>query len=136
MFTVEHHRGRLVETRLYSLQTVGEVEHFERRFRDLFTTLGPRKVVVCGDYRGVRAFVPEVAERFCALLVGANPNVERSGILLTHSQATAALQIEHTIRDVGNPARRTFRTPSELEAWLAEVLAPDEKKRMQEFLRG
>lgn len=135
MFTVEHLGGRLVATRLSSLGGVDEVQQFGARFRDVVGAL-TGQVVICGDYRGVRVFAPDVAERFSGMLTTANPRVERSAILLAPDAATAALQIERTVKQAANPERRTFRATAELEAWLGELLDAGEKKRLQEFLRG
>jgi hypothetical protein len=81
-------------------------------------------------------FAPDVAEKFCALLVAANPRVERSAILLDAEQAVAALQIERTVKQAGTSSRRAFRVVAELEAWLGEVLDADEKKRLHAFLHA
>jgi hypothetical protein len=136
MFSVEHRQGRLIETRLQSLANATEVAEFGARFRQVVGTLPPRPVIICGDYRGVRVFAPDVAERFSAMLVGANPRVERSGILLDADQAVAAMQIERTVKQAGNSSRRTFRAAAELVAWLGEVLDADEKKRLYAFLHA
>jgi hypothetical protein len=135
MFTVEHLEGRLVATRLSSLASVDEVQNLGARFREVVSAL-PGQVVICGDYRGIRVFAPDVAERFSGMLTVANPRVERSAILLAPDAATAALQIERTVKQAANPARRTFRATGELETWLGELLDANEKKRLHEFLSG
>jgi hypothetical protein len=137
MFSVEHRRGRLIETRVQALASVAEVQQFGMRFRQVVSGLTvPQQIVICGDYRAVRVFAPDVAERFAAMLVGANPRVERSGLLLDAEQAVAVLQLERTVRQAGNSSRRTFRAAAELETWLSEILDADEKKRLHEFLHA
>ena len=136
MYSVEQRQGRLVETRLDVLATVEEVRQFGARFGAVVAALPHKQVVICGDYRGVRVFAPDVAERFTAMLSTANPRVERSAILLAADHATAILQIERTVKQAANPGRRTFRVAAELEAWLGEVLDADEKKRLHQFLLG
>jgi hypothetical protein len=136
VFSVENQRGRLIETRVQSLTNVAEVDAFGARFRQVLIALPPRPVVICGDFRSVRVFAPDVAERFSAMLVAANPRVERSAILLDAGQAMAGLQLERTVKQAGHNARRTFRATPELIAWLSEVLDADEKKRLHEFLHA
>jgi hypothetical protein len=111
------------------------VQQFGARFREVVSAL-PGHVIICGDYRRVRVFAPDVAERFSGMLTAANPRVERSAILLTPDQATAGLQIERTVKQAANPGRRTFRVAEELQAWLGEILDADEKKRLHEFLHA
>lgn len=134
MFTVEHHVGRLIETRTSQLSSLGEVADFGARFREVATRLPTEQVVICGDYRGMRIFSPDVAERFVAMLTAANPRVERSAILCSPDHATALLQIERTVNQAANPSRRTFRDAGELAAWLGEVLTADERARVAAFL--
>jgi hypothetical protein len=136
MFSVEHRRGRLIETRVQALGSVAEVQQFGMRFRQVVGALSAPQVVICGDYRAMRVLAPDVAEQFCAMLVGANPRVERSGVLLDADQAVAALQLERTVKQAGSSSRRTFRAAAELEAWLGELLDADEKKRLHEFLHA
>ena len=134
MFTVEHRVGRLLETRTANLATLDEVAAFGARFREVASALTAPQVVICGDYRGMRIFSPDVAERFVVMLTAANPRVERSAILCSPDHATALLQIERTVRQAANPSRRTFRDAAELTAWLGEVLTPDERARVAAFL--
>lgn len=134
MFTVEHRVGRLLETRTAQLSSLGEVADFGARFREIAGKLGTQQVVICGDYRGMRIFSPDVAERFVAMLTAANPRVERSAILCSPDNATSLLQIERTVKQAANPSRRTFRDAGELTAWLGEVLTADERARVAAFL--
>lgn len=134
MFTVEHHVGRLIETRTSRLSSLGEVADFGARFRDIVATLPAEQVVICGDYRNMHIFSPDVAERFVAMLTAANPRVERSAILCSPDHATALLQIERTVKQAASSSRRTFRDAAELTAWLGDVLTNDERARVAAFL--
>ena len=134
MFTVEHHVGRLIETRTSHLSSLGEVADFGARFREIAARLPAEQVVICGDYRGMRIFSPDVAERFVAMLTAANPRVERSAILCSPDHATALLQIERTVKQAASSSRRTFRDAAELTAWLGDVLTDDERARVAAFL--
>ncbi|HEY2748491.1 MAG TPA: hypothetical protein VGL86_27905 [Polyangia bacterium] len=134
MFTVEHHAGRLIETRTSHLASLEEVAAFGARFREIAGKLPAAQVVICGDYRGMRILSPDVAERFVAMLTAANPRVERSAILCSPDHATSLLQIERTVKQAANPSRRTFRDAGDLAAWLGQLLTDDERARLAEFL--
>jgi len=134
MFSVENHSGRLIETRTSSLATLDEVSQFGARFREVAQANDDRRVVICGDYRGMRILAPEVAEKFVAMLMVNNPRIERSAVLCAADHPTSGLQLERTVRQAGNPSRRTFRDPAELTAWLGEVLTMEERTRLAMFL--
>jgi hypothetical protein len=135
MFTVEHHAGRLIETRTSSLATLDEVIAFGARFREVASKVAGQ-VVICGDYRGLRVLSPDVAEKFVAMLTAANPRVDRSAILCSADNATALLQIERTVKQAGLSSRRTFREAAVLTAWLREALSAAESARLSTFLRA
>jgi hypothetical protein len=134
MFSVNCHVGRLIETRLHALASLEEVAQLGERFRDVAARLPHAQLVICGDYRGLRVFAPEVAERFTTMLSRENARVERSAILCSPEHATSMLQIERTVKNAGSPSRRAFRVQPDLEAWLGEVLTDEEKARLSQFL--
>ncbi len=133
-FEVEHHTGRLVETRVSSLSSIEDVAAFGARFREIAGAIAAEHVIICGDYRRTHILAPAVAEKFVAMLTSSNPRVERSAILCSPDHATALLQIERTVKEASNTSRRSFRDPTELEAWLGEVLTPAERARVAAFL--
>jgi len=133
-FTVGCSVGRLVEARLFTLQTIEEVAVFQGAMRDTFRQAGPRSVI-CADWRAAGLLSPEVAEGLIGLLRVGNAFFERSAILLAKDQALFGMQVERVVREAKNPARRTFRDPLKMRTWLAEVLSADEVRRMNEFFR-
>src|SRR5579885_1245838 len=102
MFFVNHHVGRLIETRVKALASPEEVAQLGERFSDVASSMPQRQLVVCGDYRGLRVFSPEVAERFAEMLSRENARVERSAILCSPEHATSLLQIERTVKQAGS----------------------------------
>lgn len=58
----------------------------------------------------------------------------RNAFLLPPGQALLALQFSRIIRQANNPARRAFQSRPELISWLAEVLRPPERLRLETFL--
>jgi hypothetical protein len=126
--------GRLVEARLFVLQTVDEVSAFQGAMRDAFRRAGP-KSVICADWRAANLLAPDVADALIALLKVGNAFFERSAILLGTEQALFGMQVERVVREAASPARRTFRDALTMRRWLAEVLNADEVRRMNEFFR-
>jgi hypothetical protein len=133
-FTVDCKVGRLIEARLFLLQTPDEVTVFQAAMRDAFRRAGPRSVI-CADWRSANLLAPEVADAMMGLLRVGNAFFERSAILLGQDQAIFGMQVERVVREAANPARRTFRDPLKMRMWLAEVLDDDEVRRMNEFFR-
>jgi hypothetical protein len=126
--------GRLVEARLFALQSVEEVTAFQGAMRNAFRRAGPRSVI-CADWRAATLLAPDVAEALIGLLKVGNAFFERSAILLGTEQAIFGMQVERFVREAANPSRRTFRDALSMRRWLAEVLDADEVRRMNEFFR-
>lgn len=75
------------------------------------------------------------AERALFRLKQANVNMDRSAALVTSSSPVAVLQFLRLCRSsdtTGN--RRLFTEPSEMRAWLGEVLTEVECQRLGTFL--
>ena len=133
-FTVDCKVGRLVEARLYLLQSADEVTVFQAAMRDVFRRAGPRSII-CADWRAASLLAPEVADAMIGLLRVGNAFFERSAILLGQDKALFNMQVERVVREAANPSRRTFRDPLKMRRWLAEVLDNAEIRRMNEFFR-
>src|SRR5581483_6953141 len=99
MFSVSNHVGRLVETRVQFLASLDEVAQLGEQFREVASQLPHTQIVVCGDYRVLRVFAPDVAERFTAMLSRENARVELSALLCSPDHATSMLQIERTVKN-------------------------------------
>lgn len=133
MFSVESHVGRLLETRITSpFITLDDIERTWTEARVIVERLP--SIVACADLRAVKIFRPEVAERFVDMLSIISPKLERSAVIVLREHATAFLQNERMIKLAGSSKRRNFRDVEEARAWLAEVLTPAEKKRLDVFL--
>jgi hypothetical protein len=63
-----------------------------------------------------------------------NPRTERSAALASQDAPVAVLQFMRLIRESGFPDRKMFFSPSELKAWLSEVLTRAEARRLAQFL--
>jgi len=132
MHTVRNQVGRLVEVRVASPLSLGEVDEFRREHHAAIRDL-PDRYVGAVDLRHADVFPVDVAQRLIALLSGTAPLVERTGFLIGES-AIFSLQIERILRNSASPNRKAFREPEPLRAFLGEVLTPLERARLDEFL--
>jgi hypothetical protein len=136
MYSADVRIGRLIEARLFTLETVDQVAQFETVMREAFSKTGGKKAVICADWRQANVLRPDVADRLIGLLTRGNTFLERSAVLLAREHATFNLQVERLVREANNPARKTFRATGPLEIWLDEVLDSAERIRLRDFLGG
>ncbi len=133
MFTVERRVGKLVEARVRILRTLEDVQRYELAVRTALLAAGPG-AVGCSDMRFAEVFPPDVTSAIVQLLSRDNSALARSALLVADEQATLNLQIERIVREANNAARRTFRDPIELMAWLSGVLNTEERHRLHAFI--
>lgn len=133
MITIENRVGRLIETRLISPILDAEFTEFQHERERLMRLVGQDRVV-CIDVSRVQLLPPSQADAFLNLLRGSRPGLTRNAFLLPPGQALLALQFSRIIRQANNPARRAFQSRPELISWLAEVLRPPERLRLETFL--
>jgi hypothetical protein len=132
MFSVDVKVGRLLEVRLVAPVTVVDIDITRERLGLFFRTF-PGKLVACGDFSRADVFLPDVATRVLETFKHDNPKIERSGILVSAS-AIFSLQLERLVAQANNSARRCFREPFELKAFLGNLLTRDEHGRLAAFL--
>jgi hypothetical protein len=132
MYSVENHVGKLVEVQLASPLGIDDVQRFIQGMMAVMQKI-EGKYVGAVDMLGAHVFPSAVADRLSQLLAGASARVERTALLIGDS-AVFGLQVERVIRDANNTNRRVFRAPREMMAWLAEVLTPPEKARLERFV--
>ena len=95
----------------------------------------PLRVVIAADWRPCTVFTPPVADRAVAMLTGIAPRVERSAILHRADHATSVLQVFRLVKESHFEGRRVFTATAPLEAWVGEILGPEERQRLHDFLR-
>lgn len=132
---VENPAGRLVTFRVVSPVDDANAANAAADLRKHVAAVSGR-VVICTDLTDARVFSPGTTEVFVAQMKAGNPKLERSAILLGDNSPTFILQLERMVREAASPDRRTFRKPSELEAWLQPVLTPAEQTALHSFLGG
>lgn len=91
-------------------------------------------VVIAADWRRCRVMSSDASESLVANLSRYNTRVERSGAIASEDSPSAVLQFTRLIREAAHPDRRLFTDPEAMASWLGEVLAPDERRRLAEFL--
>lgn len=132
-FVVGIRSGRVVEGRPFVLKTREQAVAYCDEFRRHVTAAHPKAVIVA-DYRAIPVFAPDVADELQRLMTDMNRFVERSAILVAKEHATNALQVARVVREAHNEQRRRFTDPRELVVWLAEIVTPAERARIQAFL--
>ncbi|HEY8206483.1 MAG TPA: hypothetical protein VIG99_03310 [Myxococcaceae bacterium] len=132
MFSCDVKVGRLLEVRLVAPVSVVDIDITRERLGLFFRTF-PGKLVACGDFSRADVFLPDVATRVLETFKHDNPKIERSGILVSAS-AIFSIQLERLISQANNPARKCFRDPFEVKAFVGNLLTHDEHGRMAAFL--
>ncbi len=135
MYYVELKVGRLFEARFEAPVTMAEVKGAVLRTRTLLLSRSER-VIGCTDLRKNKLTDDEVTATFVQMLKQDNPKIERSAFLVSPADPVYCLQIERMLREAGNPARRAFRDPARMFAWLSDALTPAEMARARAFVRG
>lgn len=132
MYNIENRVGRLLEIRIATPVDEGEAAELRGRHQRVLAGIDGQYVSAI-DLRHAHVFPSPVTEVFIHIMSATSPRLQRSALLIGPS-ATFGLQAERAIKEGGNPARRAFRDPGDLEAWLGEVLTPLEKGRLRLFL--
>lgn len=96
----------------------------------------PTQVVIVADWSRCELLTPEVSARTVEMLTTSNQRIERSAILHRSNQATSVLQVFRLIQEAAHTTRRVFTSPTELMAYLDEVLDAPERDRLRTFLAG
>lgn len=138
MLTAQCHEGRLVELRLSGTPTLEDALNFKRDAHSCIAQVvrdTKRKIVVCSDLRASHLFRPEVTEELINTMKGANPHLERNGMLGSGS-ALLSLQLSRFINEAKahDDRRRIFTQPELVFHFLDEVLAPGERRRLRDFI--
>jgi hypothetical protein len=92
------------------------------------------RIVIAADWRFCHVMSTDAGEALVASLTRHNPRIERSAIVASANSPSAMLQFSRLIRESGNPRRRLFTEAGEMVLWLGEVLAPEERQRLVQFL--
>jgi hypothetical protein len=131
VWAIERTIGRLVEIRIWSPVSLEETYPWSKAHDHLIDAIrGPYICFV--DLRDATVFPQPVVEGYVRTMKN-EQRLLRTGTLLNESP-TLGMQIQRMIKEANNPARRSFRDPDELHAWMAELLDPEELARLRMLL--
>lgn len=132
--TMEVRTGRLIELRIRKL-TLLEIPLLLRLMAEGRRRTLNQGIVAITDVRTLKTISQSIFDRTVALLHRNNSGVVRVAVLAPQDDALAGAQLARGLQAAANPNRRAFRDPREAAAWLGEVLTPEERTRLAEFLR-
>jgi hypothetical protein len=133
LFRIERRVGRLVEARVFGLQSADDVEAYKRGFPPsmMASITGP---VLCADHRPVFIYNQRVADLLVDLFKTMNTMWVRVAIVIAPSNATLAMQLQRIVRASNNPSRKLFFEASDAREFLSEILSREEDARVAAFL--
>ena len=134
MYNVTNVAGRLCVSTLVPPVTGEEISKFGEVWMHLMAGRKER-VIVFGDYTRARLVDPHVRQLLTSFFNAGNPDVERSGILVTAESSLIFEQFASIIRGSMHPSRRIFKDPHLLEEWLGEVMTDEERASLKLVLR-
>jgi hypothetical protein len=134
-FVVEQHVGRVVEARVWGLDSVAVADRYSAAIGRVAATmpLGTTGVLVA-DHRFAPIYPQPVTDGLLALFRQMNTRLQRIAIVVNPRQATFYMQLRRIVREAGNEARRVFREIDGALQHLAPVLTPQELARVRVFL--
>ena len=133
MYTIENRVGRFIELRVESPVTEEELAKFHETLAKVCKPI-KGQIALCTDLVGATVFLQPVAARWIEIIKQENPIVERNAILVG-AGAVFSMQVERIIRQAGFKTRKAFLVPTELTAWLGEILTVRERARLDQFLQ-
>ena len=133
MYTIENRVGRLVELRVESPVTYEELLEFHDTLAKVCKPI-QGQIVMCTDLVGATVFTQPVTQRWMAIIKQDAPIVERNAVLIGEG-AVFSMQVERIIRQAGLKNRKAFLSPTDLTAWLGEILTVRERTRLDSYLR-
>lgn len=133
MYTIENRVGRLVELRVESPVTYEELLEFHSLLADVCKPIAGQ-IVMCTHLVAATVFNQQVTQRWTSIIKQDAPIVERNAVLVGDG-AVFSMQVERIIREAGHKNRKAFLSPSDLSAWLGEILTVRERGRLDSFLR-
>ncbi|WP_394824876.1 hypothetical protein [Pendulispora albinea] len=136
MYFVKNRVGRLVES---WVATPVSLEDTNRLFIESRTCISSvaasgQKAIGVADMTQVTLFAPDVSDRLLQIMRSHSPHLERAGYWVGDALRMFSLQLQRMIREGGGSDRRIFTQRAPMEAWLSEVLLPNERARLTEFL--
>ena len=133
MYTIENRVGRLIELRVESPVTYEELLQFHDTLAKVCKPIRGQ-LSVCTDLAGATVFTQPVTKLWTSIIKQESPLVDRNAVLVGEG-AVFSMQVERIIREAGHQNRKAFLSPTELTAWLGEILTVRERTRLEAYLR-
>jgi len=133
MYTIENRVGRLIELRVESPVTYEELLEFHERLANVCKPI-EGQIVICTDLVGATVITQQVTQRWTSIIKQDAPIVERNAVLVGEG-AVFSMQVERIIRQAGQSNRKAFLSPTDLVAWVADILTVRERARLEYYLR-
>jgi hypothetical protein len=130
-FTVTR-SGQLVLARVRRLAAPEDVDAYLRSFTPLLADGGAR--YLCADHRAATVYTPAVADRLLDIFTALSRTWVRAALVVSPLNATMNSQLTRVICASNHPDHRVLSDADGADAFLREVLAPDEQLRLQSFL--
>ena len=132
-FLVERNVGRLVEARIWRLNTAEDADDYAAAVIAA-AAAGEGKPVLCADHRAANIYPPVVADRLALAFLPNNNRFERIAIVALRENALLLMQLQRLTREAGTAQRRVCLEPSEAIDHLKSGLNADELSRAMSFL--
>lgn len=124
--------GRLVIIDTITPVAAAEVEKLSNDVQAAIERIG-KEVVIYVNLTRADLLPPHIAASYISLMRRDNPSLLRSAFWVSDT-GTFGKHMGRMLDQANNTRRRQFLQRKDLEAWLGEVLNPDEKKALQAHL--
>ena len=91
-------------------------------------------MILLADYRMASPFSQDVGDAWSRAMRRFNTTVERSAVLLDPANETFNLQLARVVRCAGLANRCCFDEAGLLRAWVAPILTPYERAKLDDLL--
>lgn len=134
-YLVETRVGRLVEARVFRLNTADEVDHYIGVIGAAVDRLPAGSTgVLCADHRPAEIYPQPVTDRLTELFQVMNARLSRVAIVTGPEKATLYMQMRRIARAANYEARQVFQETAPAVQHLAVALSRAELARAREFL--
>ena len=134
-YTVEARVGRLIEARVFLLETVDDVDAYIRVLAAAVARLEDGALgVLCADHRPAEIYTQAVTDRLVESFQIMNSRLSRVAIITGVRKPTLYMQLRRITREAAYEARQVFQIPEPGLTHLGSALTPAERMRAAEFL--
>jgi hypothetical protein len=133
-FSIEHHMGRLIEARVFALQTAYDAKAYAQALKEQVQKMTADAPILVADHRPVVIYPQAAADCLAELFEDMNSRLDRAALIVAPTNATLLLQIDRIVREARFEKRRVFRTEGAAIDFLESALDAGEMARARIFL--